>query len=608
MAEIDSCPPELTRAVLAGLKEQAVEDGVIDDIDTTFGGPVPNHALVNWGDPKLQGTFDKFYDEITGEELPPDLVKEGRAEEIEWVHSIKLYDKVHRSVAAGRGIKPIPVRWINTNKGDAIKYNVRCRLVGKELKAKTKGALLAHQLFSAMPPWEMIKALFSLLVTDDVEPAEELEIGIFDISRAHFMPKVRRELYIELPEEDRLPGEEGMIGRLNRNMYGFRDASAGWFDDWQELLESDGFKIGAANPALFHNQEKKSRGAVHGDDFVVLAPKRFLDGLGDLLKSKYSVREAHRLGFGAHCAREAQILNRIVTLRVEKGSKVVRIEADRRHADIVLRDLGLDGPDVKTLVAPGVKIEPLEDGEIAVACEADKASAYRSCVMRLAYLAMDRADLGEPSKSLAQGMSAPDVRHWEALKRVGRYLAGKRHVVLEYWQQALPKELETIVDSDHAGDRQTRKSTGGLVQCFGAHVLKTSSNLQSAIGLNVSECEYYALCAGACHGLALQAYFRDLGLELKVVVSSDSTSAKSFASRRGLGRQRHVETRYLWLQQRVKFGHVAVRKVATEFNVSDILTKALDAITLWRHMDVMGFVVARPSQLHKTVTTYGGER
>ena len=29
----------------------------------------------------------------------------------------------------------------------------------------------------------------------------ELEIGVFDISRAHFMAKAQRELYIEIPNE-----------------------------------------------------------------------------------------------------------------------------------------------------------------------------------------------------------------------------------------------------------------------------------------------------------------------------------------------------------------------------------------------------------------------
>ena len=175
-----------------------------------------------------------------------------------------------------RGHKALTVRWVDVNKGDKKTYKVRSRLVGRELKCKTKQSLLAHELFSAMPPWEMIKFLFSLLVCDDVakifegEPEhnqkileyEELEIGIFDISRAHFMPSVKRELYIEIPAEDRCDGDGDVVGRLNRNMYGFRDASSGWQEDWQMLLRSVGYVVGTANPALFKKLEHCSRGEV----------------------------------------------------------------------------------------------------------------------------------------------------------------------------------------------------------------------------------------------------------------------------------------------------------------------------------------------------------
>ena len=152
--------------------------------------------------------------------------------------------------------------WVDVNKGDKEAYNVRSRLVGKELKAKTKETLLAHQLFSAMPPWEAVKTLLSLLVTDGVDgagssPEEELEMAIFDISRAHFMPKCKRELYIELPPEDRVPGDGDVVGRLNRNMYGFRDAANGWSEDWQATLGGVGFKVGVANPALFHRASEQ---------------------------------------------------------------------------------------------------------------------------------------------------------------------------------------------------------------------------------------------------------------------------------------------------------------------------------------------------------------
>ena len=130
--------------------------------------------------------------------------------------------------------------------------------------------------------------MLSLLVTDGVDgagdlPEEELEMAIFDISRAHFMPKCKRELYIELPPEDRTPGDGDLVGRLNRNMYGFRDAANGWSEDWQQTLGSVSFEVGVANPALFHRAKDNTRGAVHGDDFYVLGRAAALNEVAEAL-------------------------------------------------------------------------------------------------------------------------------------------------------------------------------------------------------------------------------------------------------------------------------------------------------------------------------------
>ena len=101
-----------------------------------------------------------------------------------------------------------------STKRDENKYNVRC--VGKKLQAKTMmEASLAHELFSAMPPRERAKFLLIFLVTDGVsDPEEQLETGIFQISRTHFMPKADRELYIEPPDEAKAPREGDVVGRL----------------------------------------------------------------------------------------------------------------------------------------------------------------------------------------------------------------------------------------------------------------------------------------------------------------------------------------------------------------------------------------------------------
>ena len=593
--------PKMVCSVLTGLRQQMLQDGHLSDLDFKYGGPVPSQPTFEADSEELQEDYNKFFDNISGEELPPDLVAKARQEEISWVRSINLYDKVPRAEADSRGIRPLPIRWVDANKGDRAHYNVRSRLVGKELKAKTKHALLAHELFSAMPPWEMVKSLLSLLVSDGVS-AESLVLGVFDISRAHFMAPATRELYVEIPDEDRGPGEENLIGRLNRSMYGFRDASHNWMEDWQELLQEEGYKIGVANPALFWNQALSSRGAVHGDDFYVLGTVSAVDRMAAALKSRYSVRESHRLGFGEGCTQHATILNRVVSLGELNGRRYVQIEPDRRHVELIVSSLGLDKGNTKSVTTPSVKPSDAEAEQFqhGPKLSASETSLYRSCVMRASFLSQDRADLGESVKALAQGMAAPARAHLQALKRLGRYLLHRPTVAVRFWQQAFCSTITCMVDSDHAADRMTRKSTTGMVVRLGAHTIKSTSNLQTSVGLNVSEAEYYALVHGAAHGLGLRSYFADLGLEMDVVIQSDSNAARAFASRRGLGKQRHVMTRYLWLQERVRCKHLQIVKIHTDDNCSDILTKSVSHGTLEKHMKSMGFLVVEASVFHKS--------
>ena len=263
---------------------------------------------------------------------------------------IGLCKKISRAEAKGRGSALVPIRWVVTDRGDPNRPKVRCRLGGRVLRAKTKVTLPAHELFSAMPPWESFKVLLGFLVRDDVLGAEgeELEMAIFDISRAHFMAPMDREARIELPQEDKLPEDANAVGLLLRSMYGFRTASANWMRDWEATLEQGGYKIVVANLALFYNAVERCRGGVHGDDFVVVGSRRALDQMGKILSGKYSMRESHRVGFSNHYGRHAELLNRTVSVGTESdGGRYVRIEPDIRHAELVLRDLGLEGCKVK---------------------------------------------------------------------------------------------------------------------------------------------------------------------------------------------------------------------------------------------------------------------
>ena len=195
--------------------------------------------------------------------------------------------------------------------------------------------------------------------------------------------------------------------------------------------------------------------------------------------------------------------------------------------------------------------------------------------MRCAYLAQDRVDISEAIKCLARAVSKPKAGHMTQLKRVARYLKRVPRKALQYpSQEPSSAHLEVHVDSDWAGDTATRRNRSAVIVRRGRHLLRHSSTVQNVIGLIGAESAYNALTKGGCSGLGLQSLFADWNLKLRLALHTDSSSAKAVASRRGAGKStRHIQTRMLWLQERVAAKHLRVVKVATESNPADIQTQ-----------------------------------
>ena len=128
-------------------------------------------------------------------------------------------------------------------------------------------------------------------------------------------------------------------------------------------------------------------------------------------------------------------------------------------------------------------------------------------------------------------------------------------------------------DSDWAGCLRTRKSTSGEVLTFQGGILKTWSSTQASIAQSSGEAEYYALVRAASEALGMQSIMHDLGWHCKIRLLVDSSAAKSIASRTGLGKLRHLEIKFLWLQECVRRGKVVLSKVRGDINPADVLTK-----------------------------------
>ena len=70
---------------------------------------------------------------------------------------------------------------------------------------------------------------------------------------------------------------------------------------------------------------------------------------------------------------------------------------------------------------------------------------------------------------------------------------------------------------------------------------------------------------------------------------SDASAAIGKAHRQGLVKTRLVEVQYLWIQHEVKEGKLTVKKVGTNNNPVDLLTKVMNGEKLMKYMAEMGF-------------------
>ncbi len=118
--------------------------------------------------------------------------------------------------------------------------------------------------------------------------------------------------------------------------------------------------------------------------------------------------------------------------------------------------------------------------------------------------------------------------------------------------------------------------------------VKTYSLTQETIALSSGESEFYGIVKAAAVGLGIKGLMMDMGLAVSLRVNTDSSAAKSIASRRGCGKVRRLETRELWLQEKVARGYVEIRKVKGEENVADVLSKHVSREILDRHMAATG--------------------
>ncbi len=343
-------------------------------------------------------------------------------------------------------------------------------------------------------------------------------------------------------------------------------------------LGSIGFVRGTASPVAFFNAELDISCLVHGDDFTFVGGDESSRYVESKMKEWYEIKVKARRGSDPQDDKEVDVLGRIIRCTLEG----FEYEADPKHRVKVMEALGFDH-NTKGLSVNGRVEEPTE-GEAEL--EAGEVTSFRALAARLNYLAQDSPDVQFAAKEVCRDMARPNQGSWRRLKALARFLLERETVIWKFaWQEGEP-ELALYSDSDWAGCRRTRRSTSGGVVMLGGHCVKAWSSTQAPIALSSAEAEYYAMVEASTRAMGLRTMLREVGVKTSgpIFLYSDSSAARSFASRRGLGRMRHMEVRHLWLQSAVAGQEVLVRRVSGEDNPADLLTKYLSVREVCRRL------------------------
>ena len=182
-------------------------------------------------------------------------------------------------------------------------------------------------------------------------------------------------------------------------------------------------------------------------------------------------------------------------------------------------------------------------------------------------------------------MANPTRGSWKMLKRQAAKLKGVEKVTwnMGAWQKQRGGECERACGCELCQKVREEVDEWRNDDDLNGTVVKHWSKTQATRALSTAEAEYYAVVTSASEGLGMQSMMADYGVTTQVRVWTDSNAAKAIASRRGLGKTRHVELRYLWLQEMTKSGRVKTRRTPGEQNLADHLTK----VKAWHQIEML---------------------
>lgn len=414
------------------------------------------------------------------------------------------------------------------------------------------------------------------------------ELHQMDVKTAYLNGVLDVPIYMRPPEGLDLIGQAcpaEQVCLLVKSLYGLKQSGRRWHANINHSLISNGFTPLHADRCVY--VRRKADGidiiALYVDDLLI-ASSRYSELLAikRKLTQQYEMEDMGEASF---------ILG-------------IDIQRDRTKRSISIGQAAY----INTLLARHGMVEcnvtatPMDAGaahELMAAADSYKAAAtltqaYQSIIGGLMFAAIcTRPDISFAVNRLSRYCSNPTEQHYNAAKRVLRYLKGTANQRITYTHSAERNpQLIGYCDADWAQDQDCkRKSTSGyvFVMCGGA--ISWQSKKQSTIALSSTEAELMAITSSTKELLWFRHHLAGMGLSntQPTTLLVDSQCAIDVANNSRISdRSKHIEVQHFFIRDHIEANTVKLQHTSSDSQAADTLTKPLHRVAFKRCADMLG--------------------
>ena len=382
-----------------------------------------------------------------------------------------------------------------------------------------------------------------------------------DVKSAFLNGYLQEEIYVEQPEGFQVKGQEEKVYLLKKALYGLKQAPRAWYSRIDEHLQSLGFVKSPSEATLY----------VKGTDANLIVVSVYVDDLLVTGSNEKLVKEFKAEMLKVFEMTDLGLMSYFLGMEVKQDHDGVFI-SQKKYAKEILNKFHME--DCKRTSTPMNQKEKFskDDGTEKV-----DESQYRSLIGCLMYLTATRPDIMFSVSLLSRFMHCACEVHFQAAKRIVRYIKGTTNYGIKY-SYCQNFKLHGYSDSDWAGSIDDMRSTTGFCFNFGSGIFSWSSKKQDVIAQSTAEAEYVAANATINQAIWIRKILADLHMKQNepTQIHVDNQAAIAISNDSVFhGKTKHFKIKLYHLREEQKDGEVKLLYCKTEDQIADVLTKAL---------------------------------